>query len=216
MGKTLALSLGGLGAGGAGIGGLLALKPWESEETFATKYKHALLDTSKDSDSWKSKYEELKTKDPAHPTLKKAATEAKKNPSSNEVAAKQLLREGCKAIYESPYGDSKYKDDFKKYCSRNNKDASSGDAWNTDTTENNSGNKWDASLTSLKGHDTSKNGDLVDVLSQLKEEIKSKNSTFEKTYREKLKNWCESVQKEPFMGSDSLEFKNQELYCKGK
>ncbi|CBY92330.1 hypothetical protein HF1_03220 [Mycoplasma haemofelis str. Langford 1] len=216
MSKSLALSLGGLGAGAAGVGGLLTFKPWETQETFATKYKHALLDTSKDSDSWNNKYTALKQATPKHPKLLKAVSESKKSPSPNDAEAKKLMREGCKAIYESPHEKSEYLNDFKKYCSKTNQEASTNTTWNTDnvTTSGSGTNKWDTSLTSLKSHNFSQKGNLVEALVKLKEDIKEK-STFEQTHRERLKNWCDKVKTETFMGSDSLEFKNQDLYCKG-
>ncbi|AEW45146.1 hypothetical protein MHC_01400 [Mycoplasma haemocanis str. Illinois] len=212
MSKYLVLSLGGIGVGAAGVGGLLTFRPWETKETFSNKYQYALLDTSKDNDSWNSKYTALKQATPKHPTLSKAVLASKKSPSPNDAEAKKIMREGCKSIYDSPYEGSEYLDDFKKYCSKTNQDASANSTWNTDNT--NTSNKWDTTLTSLKDHNFSEKGKLTAALSQLKENIKGK-STFEQTHRESLKNWCDGVKIEPFMGSDSKEFKNQELYCKG-
>ncbi|AEW45689.1 hypothetical protein MHC_04165 [Mycoplasma haemocanis str. Illinois] len=215
MSKNLILTLGGLGIGGVGAGGLLALRPWKSKVvTFADRYKHSLLDTVKDNSAWDNRYSFLKTIKPKHPTLISAHIEATKTSSSNENEAKRLMKEGCKSIYKSPFENSEYWDDFKNYCSRTNGDASSGKEWNGEDTTSSSGNKWDASLTSLKSHEIS-NGSLPSVLETLKAEIQSKDS-FEKTHRDSLKSWCDGVKKEPFMGPDSLEFRNQELYCKVK
>nr|WP_052663347.1 hypothetical protein [Mycoplasma haemofelis] len=211
--KSLMLSLGGLGAGGVGVGGLLATKPWESKKvTFSDKYKHAILDTAKDDDIWGRKYTSLKATKPKHPKLIRAYTEATKQPPENEQEAKRLLKEGCKAIYESPFEDSEYKNDFKSYCSKTNLDASPNQTWNSESTDSSS--KWDASLKALKSHDINTKGSLVEVLVTLKSSIQSKDS-FEKANRDSLKGWCDGVKVEIFMGSDSAEFKNQELYCKG-
>ncbi|CBY93020.1 hypothetical protein HF1_10120 [Mycoplasma haemofelis str. Langford 1] len=124
------------------------------------------------------------------------------------------MKEGCKAIYASSVEDSEYKDDFKTYCSRTNEDASSSKEWNGEDTTSTSNNKWDAPLTSLKSHGES-SGTLPSALETLKKEIQGKGS-FEKTHRDTLKSWCDGVKKEIFMGSDSLEFRHQELYCKVK
>ncbi|AEG73316.1 hypothetical protein MHF_1066 [Mycoplasma haemofelis Ohio2] len=211
MSKTLILSLGGLGAATAAGGGMFLLKPWESKEvTFADKYRHALLDTSKHDSSWDSKYTALKTNtEKKHPKLVQAHAEATKQSSPNEVEAKRLMREGCKEIYESVFENSKYISDFKNYCSKTNSEASFDQNWNSGNPSDTSNNKWDTPLNSLKSHE----GGLVDVLSKLKTTL-SKETPLNKNHREAIKNWCEEIKKEPFMGTDSLEFQNQESFCK--
>ncbi|AEG73311.1 hypothetical protein MHF_1061 [Mycoplasma haemofelis Ohio2] len=216
MSKSLALSLGGLGVAGSGVGGLLVFKPWEPKAiTFADKYKHAFLDTSKNDTSWDSKYAALKTHSlKKRPSLVKASEEANKGSSANEAEARRLMREGCKAIYESPFENSEYEGDFKTFCSKTNEEASdSKKSWNNGSASEATSNKWDTPLNSLKSHDMEKQGGLVDVLAQLKATL-STGSALSQEHRESLKKWCDSIRKEPFMGTDSLEFKNQELYCK--
>ncbi|AEW45680.1 hypothetical protein MHC_04120 [Mycoplasma haemocanis str. Illinois] len=213
--KSLMLSLGGLGAGGVGLGGLLVMKSWASKkETFSDKYKHSLLDDFKDDVIWGRKYVALKTTKPTHPKLMRAYIEATKKPTENEQEAKILLKAGCKDIYESPFEDSKYQNDFKSYCSLTNLDVSSNQTWNSETTDKTPNNKWDTSLGALKNHDIKAKGNLVETLETLKSLIQGKD-TFEKENRDSLKGWFDAVKAEIFMGSDSTEFKNQELYCKG-
>ncbi|AEW45661.2 hypothetical protein MHC_04015 [Mycoplasma haemocanis str. Illinois] len=211
MSKVLILSLGGVGVAGVGTGALFILKPWESKVvTFSDKYKYALLDTSKHDSFWDSKYTALKTNaGKKHTKLVKAYDEATKQTSPNELEAKRLMREGCKEIYESPVENSEYKDDFKNYCSKTNSEASSTQNWNSENTADSSNNKWDTPLNSLKSHQEG----LVDALFQLKTTL-SGGTSFNQSHRETIKNWCDGIKKEPFMGTDSLEFKNQERFCK--
>ncbi|AEG72738.1 hypothetical protein MHF_0462 [Mycoplasma haemofelis Ohio2] len=205
--------LGGLGAlGAAGTGSLLALKPWNSNvETFKSKYSHALINAG-DNSLWSNKFTLLKDSNPEHQTLKEAVNKAKAT-SPDEAGAKELLKRGCQEIYDSPYEGSKYLNDFEKYCSKTNKDASSNQTWNGSDVSTASGNKWDTALNALKTHDEATNKKLDSVLAELKNSIQG-NTQITADHRTKLKNWCEGIKSKPYLGSDSLDFKHQELYCK--
>ncbi|AEG72863.1 hypothetical protein MHF_0591 [Mycoplasma haemofelis Ohio2] len=194
-------------AGAAGVGGFMLFKDRESPEiTFEQRYKNALL--TSDSNLWGSKLTALKAGTTAHSKLAEAAQKGKEN--DKDAEATQLLKEGCFLIYKEPIKDSKYLEDFKKYCSKTNKDAGTGN-WNSDEKNNES---WNSSLDALKSHGAAQYGELDDKLSALKTELSTKTTPYDDTTRDKLKGWCEEVQAHIFEGSESKEFKQQEKYCR--
>ncbi|CBY92356.1 hypothetical protein HF1_03480 [Mycoplasma haemofelis str. Langford 1] len=221
MGKGVSLALGTAGAGGLGAGGLMALKPWQSDSpekskvvtSIREKYAVALLNTKEDSEIWTKKYTALGTHSPNNPILRDAASK-KTGSSPNEGTIKQLLKEGCEAIYSSDANDPKNFSDFKALCSKTNENATgTGKNWVTDEPSSSTSNKWDTVLTALKNHGTSNKWALDSILSALKEEIKN-DQTFSPEKRTKIENWCKSIKSEVFLGTESSEFKSQEDFCK--
>ncbi|CBY92407.1 hypothetical protein HF1_03990 [Mycoplasma haemofelis str. Langford 1] len=210
MSKLIPASLGALGAGGLGVGGLMVLKPWQSESvvTFKDKYSQALLDDKVDATIWTKKYEELKKTTPNHPKLVEAFEKTKA--PADEARAKELLKEGCLAIYSLPVENSKHFSDFKSFCSKTNADVSENKDWISEAVSNNK-NKWDTALTSLKSHDK---GELDRELAKLKAGIQNNSETFPEDKKTLLKGWCDSAKSSIFEGRDSVVFKNQESFCK--
>ncbi|AEG72940.1 hypothetical protein MHF_0668 [Mycoplasma haemofelis Ohio2] len=208
MSKLAFLAASTAGVGAAGAGGYFLMKGNDNPKTtFKERYKHALL--SKTSDLWTTKLASLKKEAPTHPKLIEAFNKAKE--TNQDEAATQLLKEGCDLVYSEPIENSKHHKDFKNYCSKTNKEASSK-TWNS---EDKSNNAWDAPLTNLKSHSISEYGELHAKLASLKQEISSlSGTTYEATVREKLKNWCEEIQSNIYEGPESDEFKQQERYCR--
>ncbi|AEW45254.1 hypothetical protein MHC_01940 [Mycoplasma haemocanis str. Illinois] len=205
MNKLIPISLGIVGAGGAGLGSYIFLKP-KPILSFRKKYSLAVL---KDDDSlWNTKFTALTGKTPTNLKLREAAMNG-----GDETSKKLKHKEGCQEIYDSSSEETKYLEDFKKYCSRNNKDASSATAWISDEITNSSSNKWDTALGNLKNHDISKKGELTEKLRKLKLSLSNKSS-YDQNDRQSLKTWCDSMQLDPYEGPESMNFKNQELYCK--
>ncbi|CBY92484.1 hypothetical protein HF1_04760 [Mycoplasma haemofelis str. Langford 1] len=205
MGKLIPATLGMAGVGSAGLGSYIFLKP-KPVPTFRERYVSAIL---KDEDAlWNTKFSTLTGKTPINLKLKEAAATG-----GDEATKKLKHKEGCKEIYDSSSEEPKFLEDFKKYCSKTNKDASSTTTWISDEVTTSSSNKWDTALGNLKNHDISKKGELVEKLNQLKLSLANKNS-YDQNDRKPLKTWCDSVQLELYEGSESVTFKNQELYCK--
>ncbi|AEG72839.1 hypothetical protein MHF_0567 [Mycoplasma haemofelis Ohio2] len=125
MSKSLALSLGTLGVGGAGLGaaGLHYWKntPTSPKVTFSVKYSKALLNDETGDDIWTSKLTALalETSNPKNPHLIRAKEEHKSNEKDR---AKVSLKQGCQAIYSKSVDSRDDFDDFKNFCSLNNKD----------------------------------------------------------------------------------------------
>ncbi|CBY92620.1 hypothetical protein HF1_06120 [Mycoplasma haemofelis str. Langford 1] len=203
MSKLSFMAAGAAGVGAAGAGGFLLLKDQSiPSTTFKERYEHAWL--PKTSNLWSSRLASLKKGVPVHIKLIEAA-------KKDGDEANRLLQEGCSLIYEEPFENSKYQKDFELYCSKTNKDVGSK-AWNGDEKNNTS---WDAPLTSLKSHDPSTGGTLPNKLLEIQKEIKSTGAApHDEAIREKLKNWCEEIQSRVYEGSESSEFKQQELYCR--
>ncbi|CBY92385.1 hypothetical protein HF1_03770 [Mycoplasma haemofelis str. Langford 1] len=216
MGKGAYLALGTAGAGSLGVGGLVALKPWEESKVVVSikqKYPLAILDASKDTDIWNKKYSNLSKSSPHHPILKKALSKSKA-PNADETGAKELLKSGCSKIYESNVDNPNNFQDFKSLCSKTNEDATKSNAhWIQEETSKSSGNKWDTVLTSLKSHETSNNWILDKTLEELKQAIQGAN-TFSEDNRNKLKAWCDATRLEVFKGEETEEFRSQEAFCK--
>ncbi|AEG73346.1 hypothetical protein HF1_10090 [Mycoplasma haemofelis str. Langford 1] len=121
MSKTLALSLGTLGAGGFGAAGVYYFKntPESPKETFRTKYSKALI--GEDDSIWDSKLSALESSssNPKNRNLIQAKSE--KNGGKKDEA-KASLKRGCHEIYSNPVNGSDDFSDFKNFCSFNNKD----------------------------------------------------------------------------------------------
>nr|WP_014272558.1 hypothetical protein [Mycoplasma haemocanis] len=180
----------------------------KKKETFRDKYKEAIL--SKESELWNSKFTVLKGNgEPTHPTLKNS----KGNIKSNESKAKDLHKQGCAEIYDSEWENSLYLKDFQIYCAKTMKDGiSKGETWNEQAhTES---NPWNAKLTSLHSHGVT----LSESLKKIKEQI-SKGSdlapNWSESKRKALKDWCDAIQLEIFLGENESQFKNAKLYCVG-
>ncbi|AEW45165.1 hypothetical protein MHC_01495 [Mycoplasma haemocanis str. Illinois] len=222
MGKGVYFSLGTVGAGGLGIGGLISLKSWQSHEkekskvitSIRDKYSTALLNTKSDDTLWEKKYEALGTYSPQNNILRNASSKKKgNNPNKKEI--QKLLKSGCEEIYSSDSDNSHNFEDFKTLCSKTNENASkAGKSWISDATSENGTNKWDSALALLKSHDISAKWALDNTLSSLKHEIQRDQSTFTQEKRDKLKGWCDSNRTRIFKGKESPEFKSQEDFCK--
>ncbi|AEW45177.1 hypothetical protein MHC_01555 [Mycoplasma haemocanis str. Illinois] len=226
MNKGSLLALGAAGIGSLGIGGLAVFKQWKSiskervASTIRAKYSAALLDSVRDSSLWEKKYLSLKTSNPKDPILKQAV-EKSKTPSENKNEALELLKKRCSSIYDEKVDDLKDFSDFKSLCFKSNEESSGGTGtWISEDTTSTK-NKWDDSLTKLHGH----SGALVPELESLKNEIKPNNVShsdsagstghaFAQDIKTKIKNWCTTVKGEIFEGSDSIQFQNQETFCK--
>ncbi|AEW45289.1 hypothetical protein MHC_02115 [Mycoplasma haemocanis str. Illinois] len=207
MNKLAVSVVGVAGTSVAGFGGFMFLKNKENTQTsFAQRYKHALL--TNDSNLWGSKLTSLKSGVSSHFKLMEAAQKGKEN--NKDAEATQLLKDGCFLIYKESIKNSKYLDDFKKYCSKTNKEAGSGN-WNSDDKNNSS---WNSSLDALKNHDTQQYGELDSQLLSLKTELSTKSTPYDDNFRNKLKGWCELVKENIFEGAESKEFKQQEKYCR--
>ncbi|AEG73128.1 hypothetical protein MHF_0864 [Mycoplasma haemofelis Ohio2] len=210
--KTLSLAgVGGLGA--SGLGGYFLLRNQENEipyikagDTFKNRYSQAILEEG--SELWESKFNALRQgAEPTHPTLIKAKAQV----TPKEQDAKDLHKQGCQEIYESELQNSPHFQDFKTYCARNLKDGmGSSKSW---ITEDKSGTKWNAKLTSLKSHDEGSNQALDSTLKNLKDSLPESNSSWDDNKREELKNWCDDAQKEIFMGEGDPWFVHAGLYC---
>ncbi|CBY92979.1 hypothetical protein HF1_09710 [Mycoplasma haemofelis str. Langford 1] len=124
MSKSLALSLGTLGVGGAGIGAagahLLKKTPEAPKVTFRDKYSKALLDTKSDDAIWTTKLNSLagSSSTPKNAHLVKAKSEK----GTKENDAKDSLKKGCEEIYSKPADSKDDFQDFKSFCSFNNGD----------------------------------------------------------------------------------------------
>ncbi|CBY92898.1 hypothetical protein HF1_08900 [Mycoplasma haemofelis str. Langford 1] len=180
------------------------------EETFKSKYSQAIL--SDNSDLWASKLEALKGNgNPVHQKLAEAKKKAQSETKGAEPSqAKQLLIDGCKEIYESKLKDSPYAQDFKSYCAKTIKDGITG-TWLAGG-HTGSGTKWDQGLTNLKSQN---NDNLDSLLKDLKGKLPSDSgtTTFDDSHRQSLKDWCETSQKEIFMGETDPRFINSKSYC---
>ncbi|AEW45333.1 hypothetical protein MHC_02335 [Mycoplasma haemocanis str. Illinois] len=208
MGKLVFVLASAAGVGATGVGGFLLMRKNNGPKiTFGERYKHALL--SKTSDLWATKLLTLKKEAPTHPKLLESFNKAKE--TNQDETATNLLKEGCDLIYQEPVENSNYQKDFKNYCSKTNKEASSK-TWNG---ENKNNNAWDTPLTNLKSHNVSEYGELNSKLATLKQEIGALTvTTYSDSVREKLKNWCEEIQSNIYEGPESDEFKQQERYCR--
>ncbi|CBY92802.1 hypothetical protein HF1_07940 [Mycoplasma haemofelis str. Langford 1] len=210
MGKFLLPAAGIGGAGAAGVGGYMIFKdkPVQPETTFRTHYSEAIL---KDNDAlWDSKFTTLKDNgQPAHQKLAAAKTKFSSNAADEE--AKRLHKEGCQDIYDSKLEKSNYLEDFKKYCSKTIKDGVTG-TWITQASTETA--KWNPQLTKLKSHDNSKNQALDSTLKVLKEQLSTGAETqWDNDKRNALKQWCDGIQGEIFMGSSDSKFTHAQLYC---
>ncbi|AEG72642.1 hypothetical protein MHF_0363 [Mycoplasma haemofelis Ohio2] len=108
------------GASGAGYLGSKLIKG-ESKETFRTKYSKAIIDTTKDSDTWSKKLTALAdtNSSPKNSKLVQAKQAKTTNSGSNDTS---LLRQGCEEIYSKEIGNDHDLQDFKNFCSFNNED----------------------------------------------------------------------------------------------
>ncbi|AEG72645.1 hypothetical protein MHF_0368 [Mycoplasma haemofelis Ohio2] len=214
MSKTLLTTAGAMGAAGTGVGGYFLLSNNKIDESLLirSKYKVSVLSKSGEESLWDKKYEAIKNSSPHNQTLKKAVAKSS-GTDKNDEEAKKLLKQGCFEIYESSYEDANNFSDFKNYCAKTNKDISKVTSWNTDTSENNTNNKWDKALESLKSHTVETKGKLDPVLEKLKTELTG-NTPFSTTIRARFKSWCESTNKGLFEGEESTAFRNQEDFCK--
>ncbi|AEG73175.1 hypothetical protein HF1_08380 [Mycoplasma haemofelis str. Langford 1] len=215
--NKLLLPLAGLGgAGAAGLGSYMLLKDKEEgnttkqEATFRDKYSQAILNN--ESSLWTSKFTILKDGgQPKHPKLQQAKT--KFTVKSDDSDAQSLHKDGCKEIYDSKVEESIYFQDFKKYCSKNVGDGVT-EAWITVDKKDSS--KWDPKLNKLKNHNEANQGALDDVLKSLREKLTSgSQSTWDEGKRGELKQWCDGVKSEIFMGDADIKFANSKLYCAG-
>ncbi|AEW45584.1 hypothetical protein MHC_03620 [Mycoplasma haemocanis str. Illinois] len=215
MGKLL-LPLAGIGGiSAAAVGGYIVFGrdnkaiSTMKEATFKSKYSQAILPN--ESNLWASKLEALKGDgNPIHKKLEEAKKKAQtETGGTSQPQAKQLLMDGCKAIYDSQLKDSPYEKDFKSYCSKTIKDGITGTLLAGGHTG--SGTKWDQGLTNLKDKSNEK---LDSALRDLKGKLTSgSRTTFDDSQRQSLKNWCEASQKEIFMGETDSRFINSKLYC---
>ncbi|AEG73313.1 hypothetical protein MHF_1063 [Mycoplasma haemofelis Ohio2] len=126
MGKSLALTLGTLGVGGAGIGAagahLLKKTPEAPKVTFRDKYSKALLSDDINDAIWTTKLTALSdsASNPKHPDLVKAKSDKKQG--NKEKEAKDALKKGCYEIYSRSVEGQDDFSDFKNFCSLNNGD----------------------------------------------------------------------------------------------
>nr|WP_014272644.1 hypothetical protein [Mycoplasma haemocanis] len=199
-----------VGIGGVGVAGLggysLLKKSWETpkEQTFKDKYSHAILASG--DDLWATKFKDLKDgSNPTHSRLLEAQTKFKSNDSDEN--AKLLQKEGCEDIYNSKLEGSNYLQDFRKYCAKLVSNAVKG-TWIVDDTANSG--KWDTKLNSLKTH----NGSLDTSLETLKGKLNANSgANVDANKRGELKNWCDGIKGEIFMGDKDIKFTQAQLYC---
>ncbi|CBY92804.1 hypothetical protein HF1_07960 [Mycoplasma haemofelis str. Langford 1] len=215
--SKLMLPLAGIGgASAAGLGGYMLMKGNEKapaiqkEETFRTKYSQAILgDTD---DLWNTKFDTLKgTGQPSHQKLKDAKT--KSGVSGPETEAKELHKQGCREIYDSEIKSSLYLTDFQTYCSKTIKDAiDKSKNWISSEAGSTTGD-WDSQLTQLKSHDETNKGALDSKLKTLVDKLKQDSHSVDEADRKAIKEWCDSTQKEIFMGESDHRFSHSQLYC---
>ncbi|AEW45159.1 hypothetical protein MHC_01465 [Mycoplasma haemocanis str. Illinois] len=203
MNKLIPASLGLVGAGSLGIGGWIAFKP-KMINPYKEKYKTAIIEEK--SSLWETKFLALKGKSPINEKLKKAA-----GTSESEDIRKGKHKEGCREIYESSTQDSKYLDDFKQYCSKNNGDVLSS-GWisevPTSSITSTSSSKWHGKLTSLKNNKDRETHPFLKSLA-----TKLTGDTFNKTQGDELKGWCDSQKGEIFLGDKDHSFQLIKSYC---
>ncbi|AEG73350.1 hypothetical protein MHF_1102 [Mycoplasma haemofelis Ohio2] len=201
MNKLVPVSLGALGAGGLGAGGW-ALSRSKVIDPYSEKYKFAIL-KDEDRTLWEEKFKLLASATPSHETLKKAS-----GSQGDESSRKANHKKGCHEIYGLSTKDTKYLEDFKKYCSKNNGDVM-GSGWISETTEPpTSPSKWDTKLTSLKNK---KDQETVKALKELA--AKLTESTFDKGKRDELKTWCDGGKSGIYLGEDDPSTKVIRSYC---
>ncbi|AEW45226.1 hypothetical protein MHC_01800 [Mycoplasma haemocanis str. Illinois] len=209
MNKSVLLSLGVVGAGGAGIGGFLAFRPSSSKEavtTFATKYKSAILnfkDNSPDTSLWNAKFKSLSGKQPTNERLKDAASKV----STSENEAKNLYKQGCEEIYSHSIKDQTYFNDFKNYCSKTVKEGLKGEWING---AKGAADDWKPSLTALKEYESKTKGPLHKDFEEIKKSLTSADFTDDQ--RGKLKALCDIIGTEIFE-EDTSRVKNAKSFC---
>ncbi|AEW45497.1 hypothetical protein MHC_03185 [Mycoplasma haemocanis str. Illinois] len=213
--NKIALPLVGIsGLGASSVGGYLLFRnKWnetpyvKKENTFRNRYSQATLE--EESELWESKFNSFQNgATPTHPTLIKAKNQV----TTKAQNAKDLHKLGCKEIYESEIHNSPYFQDFKSYCSRTIKDGM-GSTKNWISAGKEDGSKWNPKLTNLKTHKTEDHHTLDSTLENLKNSLTGTDANWDNEKREALKNWCDGIQKEIFMGDKSPEFIHAGLYC---
>ncbi|AEW45495.2 hypothetical protein MHC_03175 [Mycoplasma haemocanis str. Illinois] len=214
MSKLMFSAIGVGGISVASVGGYMIIKrkAESTAKTFRNAYSLAILE---DKDSlWNSKFEALKSDSqttPSHPKLIEA--KAKFAVQTSNENAKQLQKEGCGEIYDSKLEGTTYLQDFQKYCSKTIKNGIS-DNWITQPKTDSS--KWDPKLTALKTHNISQYGELDTALKNLKSQLlASTGNDLDENKRGILKEWCDGVQGEIFMGDKDAKFMHAKLYCTG-
>ncbi|AEW45552.1 hypothetical protein MHC_03460 [Mycoplasma haemocanis str. Illinois] len=209
MGKALTALVGITGASVAGVGGyMISTRSGnvKTKDTFRTKYSKAIL---KDNDDlWNTKFDLFKG---THQPTNRKLVDAKSKHTSNASEAKDLHKQGCKEIYDSPWQNSSHLKDFQTYCARNVKDMfTKPNSWIEEDAK--TSGKWDQKLTNLKSHEEDKKGALDAGLRAVKDKL-SGNDSWDETKRNSLKSWCNEIGKEIFMGEEDIKFSNVTLYC---
>ncbi|AEG72643.1 hypothetical protein MHF_0366 [Mycoplasma haemofelis Ohio2] len=176
---------------------------------FKDKYKNPLLDLDGDKDIWDAKWNSLKTGKPIHPKLQKAIETKERAEDS-----KKLHREGCQDIYNSATMATPYFLDFKYYCSKTNKDVIKGNWISANIKDNkkaNSKSEWDEPLKDLEKADKKSLGrELLELLRKIDPKTPQK---FDDSHREKLKEWCDFISEEFYLGDSSRGVDNAKRFC---
>ncbi|AEG73191.1 hypothetical protein HF1_08540 [Mycoplasma haemofelis str. Langford 1] len=210
MSKTLATVAGITGAGAAGVGGYMISRKngdLQPKETLRSKYLKAILENN--DGLWNTKFEIFKS---SHQPTHRKLVDAKSKHTTHINEAKALHQQGCKEIYDSPWEDSSHLKDFKTYCSKNVKDMfTQPNSWIVQEDTKTSG-KWDQKLTDLKGHEEDKKGILNKGLKDIKDKLTTTDS-WDEAKRNSLRDWCNGIGGEIFMGEEDITFANAKLYC---
>ncbi|AEG72655.1 hypothetical protein MHF_0379 [Mycoplasma haemofelis Ohio2] len=203
-------------SGAGGIAGSYYVTPKRSSKAissklstrFRDKYKFPLLNEEGDGDIWKSRWNRLKTGKPTHKKLLEAI-----KIQSQESKSQDLHKEGCQDIYNSKVITTPYLSDFTLYCSKTNKETIGKGKWISGDVKSKSKNEWDSPLEGLR---KATRKDLDYRLSELHDKIKDAKVKLEEKHRKELKEWCDSISEEMYLGEEKRDIKNAKSFCISK
>ncbi|OAL10788.1 hypothetical protein A6V39_05800 [Candidatus Mycoplasma haematobovis] len=161
-------------------------------------YKLAFFDLNGDDALWNARLEVLKNNEVTGSS--ELLKSAKKNPSL------QSIRKACGEFYSLKFisNSDKDEDDFKKYCTKTNKDVL-GNAWVSDFTTDVQAEKIASKISSAGNKAISPKLDAI-----LKKYPDNKKN---KSLAEEVSAWCKEVGESVYLG-ETIDFNNSKEYCK--